>query len=121
MGGFPAGGRTDEQQIVKVTPKFGEESIREREGARLADIGIGPIPRTILRIEGVQVAGAAVQVEEDHGTGGAARGDSAGADLLGAEKGRSGGGSEKEVAAGEGQMAAAVGTGLIGHRHPLSN
>ena len=60
VSGFPAGGGADEQQIVKVAAELGEESIRERKGAGLADIGVGSIPGTVLRIEGVQVAGAAV-------------------------------------------------------------
>ena len=67
---FPRGQRPQNQQVASNLRNIGEEFPGEHDAARvLAQIGVRRVPRTVLGIEHVQVAGRARECDEDAAPG----------------------------------------------------
>src|SRR5713226_4845115 len=66
VSGFPHGAGAQHQQVAGHGGKFGKVLARKGEPTGiLRDRGVAEIPGAVLRVERVEVAGAAVEVDED--------------------------------------------------------
>ena len=68
MGCFPTGAGAEDEQVAGQIGEARKVSPRERDPAGvLLNAGVGGVPGAVLGIEGIQMAGPAIEVDEDTG------------------------------------------------------